>query len=453
MRQAYVIIITLIGLTVSSCLKTSPLVHPSADAAFVNAARGYFTDSLLSAAGTPVDYKSGIVRAVAWENADYLKLPTAEAALVPVHYHDPLMVKASFGGNHLFHLDDLTKLLIYKRPGEPFHVEVLTAIPDSGYIQDPSGGFRGYVFAEDWWGNQLDQYLYVKEGVRKYESPTVQTTSVVRYCNVVYGYNYASGDPGGGYSWVQAGGCYYMYLPDRLDDIHGGLSGGLGMSGGGGFSGAGSSVAIAPPDNPIANVADYLKCFTNVGGDDHTYSVTICVQQPVPGSRSAYKWVDGGPIGSSNEGNIVNVGHTFLIFTEQYGNTTITRNMGFYPASGVKPGSSIAPGKLNNDETHTYNVSATFSVTNANFFLMLNYASKGNNPGFYYNLNSENCTTFALQTLTQGGINLPNTIGSWPGGMGCNPGDLGEDIKQMAPLSGMTRSTVQNYHPNVGNCL
>ncbi|HVW62260.1 MAG TPA: hypothetical protein VHC48_19550 [Puia sp.] len=453
MRQSYLIIIALTGLMASSCLKTSS-IHPAQNAKFVSAAKGYFTDSVLAAPGSAGDYKSGIARTVVWEKALYLKFPKAEVVLVPVRYRAPLMVKASFAGEGLFHLDDLTKLLIYRRPGEPFHMELLTAVPDSGYVRDPAGSFSGYVFTQDWWGHEVDQYLYsIKGEVRKYESPSVQASSLVRSCNMIYGYNYAAGDPGGGYSWVQTGGCTYMYLPDRVDDVHGGLSGGLGMTGGGGVGGgATTNLLIPPPDNPIANLADYIKCFTNVGGSDHVYTVTICVEQPVPGSRTAYKLTDGGPIGSSMAGNIVDVGHTFLVFTEHYGNTTIARNIGFYPSKGVTPRSPSAPGKLNNDENHSYNISATFTVTNASFFNMLNYAGRGSDETLNYNLSSENCTTFSLQTLVQGGINLPVTNGFWPGGMGANPGDLGEDIRQMSPLPNMNKGTVQNFHPNIGNC-
>jgi hypothetical protein len=46
-----------------------------------------------------------------------------------------------------------------------------------------------------------------------------------------------------------------------------------------------------------------------------------------------------------------------------------------------------------------------------------------------YNLNDNNCTDVALKALDEIGISLPKTISRWPGGAGCNPGDLGEDIR------------------------
>jgi len=441
------------SILVSSCLKTTRPSTASVEDEFISKARTYFIDSVSTRQGLPATYPGGSARAILWDQAKVHLTATGPVLVAPVRYKDPLYIKTSYSGDNLLSLNDLTRVLIYAGSDKRFRAEVLTNYPDSIYLKDPSGPFTGYLSVDDWWGNSIDKYLYEEGVIKKYQVSATQASTVVRYCNVIYGYNYATGAPDVGYSWIQYGACYSMYIPDRDNDFHGSIGGGGFGSGGAGSFGAGITVTFEPPGNPIANVVDYLKCFTNAGGSDHSYKVTICVQQPIPGVRDAYKWVDGGPIGSSNEGNIVNVGHTFLVFSEQYGGTTITRNIGFYPSSGVKPGSNRSQGILNNDETHTYNISATFSVTNANFFLMLNSVATGNNQGFYYDLNSENCTTFALQTLMQGGVNLPNTIGTWPGGgMGCNPGDLGEDIRQMALLTNMTRSTVQDYHPNIGNC-
>lgn len=453
MKWNNLILLAIILPVFNSCLKSTNNLAASNEKRFIAEARKFF-DAATSESGHPAtDYKSQSPRTVIWEQAKTLNVSGGYALIAPIQYELPLFVKTEFNGGTVFHLNDLSQLFIYCDSNKLFHLEVLTKFPDTSYLRNPAGKFTGFVFVDDWWGNNLDKYLLDGNGTKTYHPLNIQTETIIRTCNTIYGYNYSSGDPGGGYSWVQAGGCTYMYLPDRVDDPRGtSYGGGLSFSGGGGSGGGATNIALAPPDNPIANIQDYNKCFTNVGGSDHAYTVTICVEQPIPGQRDAYKWVNGGPIGSSNEGNIVNVGHTFLIFSERYGNTNIIRNVGFYPSTGVKPGSSTAPGILNNDESHSYNVSATFTVTNANFFIMLNSVARGNNPGFNYNLSSENCTTFALQTLVQGGINLPNTIGIWPGGMGSNPGDLGEDIKQMALLPNMTRATVQNYHPNVGSC-
>ncbi len=458
MRPLYLILVILTSLMVNSCLKTSPLVHEPSEDTFVSVARRYFTDSVLLTGGDPVDYQSRIKRTVLWDRAKHVQTPTAEGVLVPVQYNDPLFIKATSCGDRLFHLNDLTHLLVYRQAGGAFHAEVLMSVPDTAYLLNPTASFTGQLFVTDWLGNPLDKYLYTGSEVRKYRPPSVQVTSISGYCSTIYGYNYSPGDPGRGYAWSQPGPCYFFYFPDQGGEIYEPLRSGLGYGDNEGSDGSGSGlngnihIVIPPPDNPIANVADYFKCFTNVGGSDHKYTVTICVDQPVPNTRTPWTPIPGGPIGSSNGGNVVDVGHTFLIFTESYGGTNITRNVGFYPTAMVNPASKSSQGRLNNDEGHEYNISATFTVPNATFFTMLNFAARGNTSGFMYNLNTENCTSYALQTLVQGGINLPSTMGTWIGGVGNNPGDLGEDIRQMTPLANMTKSTVENFHPNIGNC-
>jgi len=440
---------------VSSCLKTARPSASSVEEEFISKAHTYFVDSVSIRQGTPANYTGGSARSIVWDQAQVYATANGPALSAPVRYRDPLYIKTGFSGGKLFNLNDLTRVLIYAGPDKRLRCEIRTNYPDSNYLKDPSGPFTGYLSVDDWWGNSIDKYLYERGGRKKLHVAATQASTIIQYCNVTYGYNYAVDAPGDGYSWVQYGSCYSMYIPDRDGDGGGSGSGGGGAgSGGGGGGGFGSGVNIvyAPADNPIANIVDYLKCFTNVGGSDHNYTVTVCVEQPNPGTRETWKIVSGGPAGSSNAGNVVDVGHTFLIFTEQYSGTTITRNIGFYPSRNVNPMSTSAQGWLNNNEKSPYNISATFTVTNAAFTTMLNSVARGNAPGFNYNLDSENCTTFALETLASGGIILPSTIGTWPGGMGNNPGDFGEDIRHMNLLPNMTRNTVSNFHPNIGNC-
>lgn len=452
MKCPNLILLAAIGLIYNSCLKSPGAITGLTEQSFVSKARKFF-DSTTESGNNAVNYKSRILRVALWDYAEIHKYSTGYALSVPMAYAQPIYIKADNGQSQTFHLEDLTRLLIYSGTDDLLHLEVITKYPDSNFLKDPAQRFTGYASIDDWWGNNLGKYLMEDGQTNKYQQSRVEVEAMIRTCTVIYGYNYSPSDPTGGYYWEEETNCSNTYLPESPDEVHGGSLGG-GVGTGGGVTVNVSKVAIVAPNNPIGNIADYLKCFTNVGGDDHNYSVTICVQQPVPGTRAAYKWVDGGPIGSSVEGNIVNVGHTFLVFTEHYGGATITRNLGFYPSGGVKPGSNIARGQLNDDETHSYNISVTFPVTNADFFNMLNYAAHGNDPGMYYNLNSENCTTFGIQTLANGGITLPITIGSWPGGgLGCNPGDLGEDLRQMSLPPHAVKGTVENYHPNTGTCL
>ena len=84
--------------------------------------------------------------------------------------------------------------------------------------------------------------------------------------------------------------------------------------------------------------------------------------------------------------------------------------------------------------------------------MLLDFISHGNDPGYNYDLNSNNCSSFAIRALRSAGINLPFTMGTWPNGGGYNPGDLGEDIRSMSLSAGMTKSTEQISHPNWGIC-
>ena len=202
----------------------------------------------------------------------------------------------------------------------------------------------------------------------------------------------------------------------------------------------------------IGDIKDYFKCFTNVAGRTHKYKVTICVDQSIPGKRSAWDLTSNGVHNSSSGANPVNVGHTFLILSEESPNGTITRNVGFYPQSSVTPYSPTDKGELNNNEQHTYNISLTIEVDGSQFFNILYFISEVKNSNQNYDLNNYNCTSFGIRALMAGNVYLRSTIGSWPGGSGNNPGDLGEDIRSMTLKPNMTRSTVQHSHPNEGNC-
>ena len=212
------------------------------------------------------------------------------------------------------------------------------------------------------------------------------------------------------------------------------------------------SLNLISGGNEIGNIQDYFKCFTNVAGSTNKYKVTVCVDQPTPGERSAWGLSSNGVRNSSSGGNPVNVGHTFLILTEVSPTGTTTRNVGFYPQNNVDPYTPIDKGQLNNNEQHQYNIALTIDVNNSQFFNILNFVSQVSNSKQNYDLNNYNCTSFSIRAASAGDINLPSTIGSWTGGSGNNPGDLGEDILSMPLQSNMTRTTIKHDHPNQGNC-
>ncbi|HLZ88136.1 MAG TPA: hypothetical protein VKQ52_12870 [Puia sp.] len=451
------------------CRKDRSTVQPLSDTSLIQNARKYFNDSVQ--ASTPVT-ESGpritTTRQPLWDSAKTINTAIGKAVIVPIHYDKDLHIRANFAGRKLFNLDELTHLLIYCDPKQRHHAELITGIPDSIALFAGKGGFSGILFVEDWSGHRIKQYKYGPDGSILQTGSAPQTgkgASIINNSNtpvspdIVYttcyeidGYNYSEGDPEDGYSWSESAGCVSMYfpIPASIAPIRSPSAGNYGYIA---APPGRTSVTIAPPDNPIDDIKAYFKCFTSSSGVDHSYTVTVCVSQPVPGTRLPWAFTSGGVTGSSTAGNAFDVGHTFLIFSENSAGNIVARNVGFYPEAIVNPLYPSDQGILDDNERTPYNISLSFTVTNTQFFNMLNYAVIGNNPGYFYDLNSNNCTTFVLHALAAGGISLASRQGTWPGGgHGYDPGDLGEDIRGMSVPSNAKRNTVQNPHPNQGNC-
>jgi hypothetical protein len=190
----------------------------------------------------------------------------------------------------------------------------------------------------------------------------------------------------------------------------------------------------APPQGDvITDIAAYLKCFDLSSGG----KVTIYVDQPSPNSRSTWSGIALDP----------DVGHTF-IGIEQGGTT---RFFGFYPTDGVNPFTSPSDNSsLVDDGGHAYDVKIEIPVNSSQLTDVINLAK--NRPSIY-NLNSYNCTDFGIAVAIAAGISLQDTNGTWPGGGGSNPGDLGEDIRSSSFSSSVTVIKTSGTAPlNSGTC-
>ncbi|HTR29751.1 MAG TPA: hypothetical protein VMH27_10810 [Puia sp.] len=407
----------------------------------------------LSATGQSVNYRAAQPKTIRWDFAERISVREAPAILAPIVFDSTLLVKANFAGDQLYHLNYLSHLLYYKGTDGKPTVLVLTDFPDSNYFKDPTHPLTGIRFIEDWYGHPIEKLFYTPDGkILKYvpTSNRPAVTEIVLTCYSISGYNY-SPELNESYEWTEDPSCSIDYIDDGSSEI-GTVGSGSGGSGGGG--GGAPSVTVLPGNSVIKSIQTYFKCFTNVGGTDHHYTVTVCVDQPVPGSRTPWTTSGSGSTGSSSGDNPVDAGHTFLILTETYNNTTITRNIGFYPGTNVNPIDKTSQGTLNDDETHAFDISGTFTVNNAQFFNILSFVSQGSNSGYIYNLNTNNCTTFVINAAAQGGISLPRTIGTWLGGAGNDPGDLGEDLRKNS-IPGMTLNLTggsDNSHYNIGQC-
>jgi hypothetical protein len=428
------------------CQKQRTNIPPTSS--LVEVAQAYFNNAIAtgSKSANRKNYRANLPRSLDWLSA----VAEGGAVVVPVQYGKGLYASISTHPEFAYSLSDITSLVVWHDSTRQFHAAVMTYLPDSAYST------TGTWLLEDWQGNSLATPFHL--GSTAAATTTQQAASLVepevvqsiQVCNEIDGYNYSPDDPNGGVAWSESS-CNTYSISQQTSGP--GIPP-IGLPRPTSLRIAPAEIIIAPPSTPITNIADYFKCFTDGSSPDHTYSVEVCVDQPEPGTRDPWGLTPGGLQGSSEAGNMVNSGHTFLVLSENDQGNITTRNVGFYPSSSVIPTTtgSYSQGILNNDQAHTYNISLTINVSSTEFFNILNYTELGNNQGYYYNLFSNNCTTFALNALQAGGINLPDTQGTWPGGSGNDPGDLGQDIAAMNLTPNMTRNTTGTDHPNIGTC-
>jgi len=183
---------------------------------------------------------------------------------------------------------------------------------------------------------------------------------------------------------------------------------------------------VEGPEEPIEDVDDYLECFNaDIGA-----KLTVYVLQPVPNSNATHS-------GTS-------VGHAFISI--QQGNHIMV--IGFYPVSNwITPLTPSGTGIYGNDSKAYYNVSITKNINSGRLQNILNYIY--NNQDATYNLNTYNCADFAIDIGNLAGLNLPDSVGEWPGGEGSNPGVLGQYIRNM---SGSTKSNSSLKAPKSKKC-
>ncbi|MFH7012711.1 hypothetical protein ACHRV5_12630 [Flavobacterium sp. FlaQc-52] len=192
-----------------------------------------------------------------------------------------------------------------------------------------------------------------------------------------------------------------------------------------------ANVVIIGPAKVITNIKEYLKCFDLSKGAE----LVIYVDQPIANSPDAYTM--GG-----------DVGHTFVAI--QQGN--IRRVVGYWPATSVDPITSPTDTKaFGNDENHYFDVSISTGINASQLANIINYAT--NTAPSTYNLNSYNCTDFGIAVGKLGGLNLNDSYGTWPGGGGSNPGQLGQNIRSMStPANGTKQTAGANSASNKGTC-
>ncbi|WP_406025728.1 hypothetical protein [Winogradskyella sp.] len=173
------------------------------------------------------------------------------------------------------------------------------------------------------------------------------------------------------------------------------------------------SIVVEGPDNPIVDILDFLECFDTT----EDASFTIYALEPNPGS------------GESNAGSAV--GHAFISIVQGTNMSTY----GFYPVSDwINPCiNSSGTSVLGNDGGQVFTASHTVNISSSQLQQILDLSSSVNNV---YDLDTYNCTDFAIDAANLAGLGFSACNGSWTCGAGSNPGALGMEIRNKNATNG-----------------
>jgi len=434
----------------SGC-KKSPVTDRVETPDWIRRARAWFDSHPAVAGPEVVNPRTSAAKTPDWVHATVLDLPERPVIVVPLRYKKPFFLLTPAGGPLLYQIDAISHLVLFKDSSDAFHAELVTALPDSSYSAASGTPFTGLILVDRWNGDPIARFQADGKNVRTFipgqEPRTAVTGIVTQTCYEIVGYNYSPDDPENGESWVEGAGCSTSYyLGTASSKIGLAAVSYLSVSGGGGSRppSPAANFTVVSGNSPITDVAAYIKCFQNNASSK--YTITLAVEQPISGSRAPIYFPP------RQLDPTYSIGHTFLMFQQTTSAGMITiRSMGFYPKASVNPLSPSGLGMLNNDEGHWSNISMSFSVTGGQFMNIVNRAANGNSEN--YNLNSFNCTTWALACLSAGGVNINTKPGDWGVGHGDDPGDLGEDLRSLPLASYMYRNeTPGNASKNAGTC-
>jgi hypothetical protein len=364
-------------------------------------------------------------------------------------------------------------MLVYRDQSNNTVKSVLvTYIPDKEYLManknDASNNtiakmnplFKGYLQYQDKDGNikyvlrivngkVKRRYVYSASGRIAVQGTKLKVNDWVEVCVEQWQMVYVYGPEGEliytGEPTLVGIDCTTWYQPDNPNDNDptppDDVPGGGGSSGGNDGNGDNGNtwspdleiLSPTPQTRVISNIAQFLECI------DKTKPAVLNIYVDQPTYNSTATW-SGAPTSPD-------VGHTFISI-EQNG---IEKVFGFYPSQGVNPITAPSTSSvLVNDGDHHYDVKLTANpISPAHLTDVINYVT--NYPSVY-NLNTANCSNFGINVAAEAGIILPQTTGTWPGGSGCNPGNLGQDIRAMNNSSNITITKTQGTAVSSTNC-
>jgi RHS repeat-associated protein len=148
--------------------------------------------------------------------------------------------------------------------------------------------------------------------------------------------------------------------------------------------------------------------------------LVVYVQQPVPGTSKTYD--------IQSYGHVV-TGHSFIGLKDTTAHTET--KAGFYPKDTVTPVSPTTTGELKDDSNHSWNVKQEYKITDDQYnAVQQSISTDKGDTNLQYDLNTNNCTDWVMDTAGKAGITLPDATGTWPDGGGQSPGPLGQELKQ-----------------------
>jgi hypothetical protein len=148
--------------------------------------------------------------------------------------------------------------------------------------------------------------------------------------------------------------------------------------------------------------------------------LVVYVQQPVPGTSKTYD--------VQSYGHVV-TGHSFIGLKDTTAHTET--KAGFYPKDTVTPISPTTTGQVKDDSNHSWNVKQEYKITDDQYNAVQQSISTDKaDTNLQYDLNTNNCTDWVMDTAGKAGVTLPDATGTWPDGGGQSPGPLGQELKQ-----------------------
>lgn len=186
-----------------------------------------------------------------------------------------------------------------------------------------------------------------------------------------------------------------------------------------------------------------LDCFNGIADNANTtYTAKLCADLPNNSNPLALIGPD-------------NVGHAFITLTKTNGSNTITQTFGFYPQKGIKSVSGLyVNSQMQDDRQREYNASYTVNFSQLDFERMINAAQTYS--ALQYNLNSFNCTDYALAVFNAGlAINDQISVPDWTPSTynyGTTPTGLYKKIKEMKDAGKSGATTTTGNAPISSNC-